>query len=292
MAQRLVSFTSYALAFESIDYPGAAQTYAFGLNTSGTVLIYSNFDGKNFLKRGNVFEPIIYPAGFSFASANAINDSTQLVGQYLGNGITHGFRKTGDLFTSVDYPGALSSYAQDVNNKPQVLGNFSDAQGAHGFVKDGSTFTSVDFPSAVGSSFAAGINDKGQIVGSFAMTAAAQHGFLKDGLGFQSFDYPGAISTIPKAINNDGQIAGNYTDPSGRRHGFVKDGSSCLGIDIPGASETDVNAINNNGQIAGTYFVGSFPSFAVHGFVGTIVPGAYTVYSVPCGSSAVLRPAT
>ena len=289
IAQPLVPGNSYGLAFETIDYPGSNQTYVFGFNLGRTVLVYNNSDGRNYLKNGSVFDPIIYPAGFGFASANGINDSTQVVGQYLSNGLTHGFLKTGATFTSIDYPGALSTSAQSVNNNGQILGNFTDSQGAHGFVKDGAAFSSFDYPSAVGNSFAAAINDKGQIVGSYSLGLVGPHGFLKDGSAFQSFDYPWAVSTNPRAINNNGQIAGNYIDASGRRHGFVKEGSTCLSIDIPGASETDVNAINN-GQIAGSYFVGTFPSAAVHGFVATIIPGAYAQYAVPCASSGSLRP--
>src|SRR5262249_22268165 len=82
--------------------------------------------------------------------------------------------------------------------------------------KDGATFTTIDVP---GASFteAHGINDAGQIVGSFT---DGDHGFLKDAATFTTIDAPGAILTGALGINDAGQIVGLFDDATGR-HGFV-----------------------------------------------------------------------
>ena len=93
----------------------------------------------------------------------------------------------------------------------QILGNYYDGA-SHGFLLDGGAFTSIDFPGAL-STEAHGINDLGQIVGSYSDSNHFTHAFLMDANGFTSFDFPsptGALYTSFAGINNAGQIVGNY----------------------------------------------------------------------------------
>ena len=79
-------------------------------------------------------------------------------------------------------------------------------------------FTTIDVPGAT-YSLAQGINDAGQIVGSF-FDDSGFHGFLLDVDGsYTTLDEPGANQTEPHGINNVGVIAGLYYGP--RRHGFL-----------------------------------------------------------------------
>jgi probable HAF family extracellular repeat protein len=58
------------------------------------------------------------------------------------------------------------------------VSEFQDRAGAfHGFLLDDGTFTQINFPGATATS-AAGINDRGQIVGIFQDAAGAAHSFL------------------------------------------------------------------------------------------------------------------
>ena len=59
---------------------------------------------------------------------------------------------------------------------------------------------------------ATGINDAGQIVGSYYDTSHNIHGFLKSGGSFTRIDVPGATYTYSSGINNAGHIVGNYDD--------------------------------------------------------------------------------
>ena len=68
------------------------------------------------------------------------------------------------------------------------------------------TFTTIDVPGAApGSTQAGGINNSGQIVGSFD-AGATTHGFLDTGGSFTTIDVPGAsgAGTVASGINDAG----------------------------------------------------------------------------------------
>jgi probable HAF family extracellular repeat protein len=65
------------------------------------------------------------------------------------------------------------------------------------------SFTTIDVPGAL-QSRATGINDSGQIVGSFQGTGGV-HGFLATGGSFTTFDVLGAGSTFANGINDSGR---------------------------------------------------------------------------------------
>ena len=57
-----------------------------------------------------------------------------------------------------------------------------------------------------------GINDTGQIVGTY-FNASGSHGFLKDGSTYTTLDVPGATDTQAFGINDTGQIVGTMAMP-------------------------------------------------------------------------------
>ena len=52
-----------------------------------------------------------------------------------------------------------------------------------------------------------GINDSGEIVGTFRM-GGVEHGFLLSGGTYTTITAPGATTTVASGINNGGQIVG------------------------------------------------------------------------------------
>src|SRR5262249_48685657 len=95
---------------------------------------------------------------------------------------------------------------------------------------NGSAFINFDVPGAVGSTFAKGINDAGQIVGSYPFDASG-HGFLRssDGSSFTTIDHPnasgtssgGGFGTVATGINGSGQVVGYYF-VGNSSHGFLR----------------------------------------------------------------------
>ena len=111
-------------------------------------------------------------------------------------------------------------------------------------------FTTIDVPGAIVTT-ARGVNDSGEIVGSFTDDTGS-HGFLYKGGTFATLGPPGASQSDAAGINNAGQIVGSFTDSAGH-HGFLNVGGAFTTIDFPGATFTIPLAIDNAGRILG-YF--------------------------------------
>src|SRR4029077_5937652 len=91
-----------------------------------------------------------------------------------------------------------------------------------------------------------GINDSGQIVGSFFDAGNTKtHGFLDTGGSFTTIDVPGATNTNAYGINNSGQIVGWFRDGLGD-HVFLDTGGSFTTINAPGATSTYAYGINDS----------------------------------------------
>jgi probable HAF family extracellular repeat protein len=111
------------------------------------------------------------------------------------------------------------------------------------------SFTTIDEPLAFlpGFTEALGINDAGQIVGTFIDTAVVQHGFLLSGGSFATVDDPSGPSAAT-GINTSGQIVG-----FAGLHGFLKTGAIFSAIDFPTGTSTGAHGVNDLGLIVGQY---------------------------------------
>ncbi|MBV8845636.1 MAG: hypothetical protein JO307_22755 [Bryobacterales bacterium] len=89
------------------------------------------------------------------------------------------------------------------------------------------SFTTIDVPGA-SETFAGGINNSGQIVGSFNVFGTLMtHGFLDINGSFTTIDFPGATgATNAYGINNTGQIVGVFSGTGGLAQGFLDTGGS------------------------------------------------------------------
>src|SRR5262249_42133866 len=129
----------------------------------------------------------------------------------------------------------------------------------------------VDVP-RVRFTYANGINNSGQIVGSYDDPFIAHsHGFLLDNGVFTYFDAPDAILTEAYGINNSGQIVGYFRPPSREFHGFLKDNEVYTTFGLPGLQNSFnfVGGINDSGVVVG-YFQRAAEGSDYSGFyVGT-----------------------
>jgi uncharacterized membrane protein len=120
--------------YSSFDYPGAADTWAWGLNNEGAIVGYYDDSGSN---------------------------------------ATHGFLLSGGTYTSIDVPGAVETIAIGINDLGDIVGVYcttdpciDDFDGAQGFLLSKGVFTTISVP---GSTYTEsdGINNQGMIVGLF-----------------------------------------------------------------------------------------------------------------------------
>ena len=221
--------------------------------------------------------------GARITLAYAINDHTQVVGQYvdagavpdargrLPAGSVHGFLWHRGEVTIIDVPGAPLTQPLGINNHGDIVGAYLEADAdpadpyvyyetgrLRGFVMRAGKFTPVDFPGGDGTKVS-GINDGGHMVGYYD-TPEARRGFLLDHGTFTEIDPPGSLTTLPSGIDNHGEVVGAYLDPNGiNGRGFIWNDGRYTTIVAPGTRTDSIAlAINDRGDILipadGTYY--------------------------------------
>jgi uncharacterized membrane protein len=278
-------------AFAAIDHPRAATipstpdgvtgTGTLGINDRGEILgVYENRNRvvRHFVRdRKGRYTILDDPPGTSgdglTYEAIDINNRGEMVGFYNDD---QGFTTTGFLrtkrgrFVDIAVPGAAVTGPFKINDRRQVVGIYLDADvmpkpdgtlppGAlHGFLWDDGDFTTIDVPGAAATTVL-GINDRGQMVGSYIDGEGRYHGFLRDRKGAVTTlpDAPGADpasgGTQPASINEHGQIVGLGYDARGGSRGFLLERGRFKLLDGRRATYTRALDINNRGQIVGDY---------------------------------------
>ena len=221
--------------------------------------------------------------GAQITLATALNDRTEVVGQYidagavpdaqgrLPAGTVHGFLWHRGEVTIIDVPGSPLTQPLAINDRGDIVGAYFEADvdphdpyayydtgRLRGFVLRDGEFTPVDFPGGEGTKVS-GINDGGQMVGYYD-TPDARRGFLLDEGSFTKIDPPGSLTTLPSGIDDRGRVVGAYLDPNGiNGRGFLWDDGEYRTIVAPGdRTDSIALAINNRGDILipadGTYY--------------------------------------
>jgi len=177
-------------SFSSFVVPGSTDTVAHAVNIRGQVVgEYRGQDGMRhgFRMSGGNYATIEMPQSGS-GSANGINDSGQIVGAAgSGPGATAFLFDTS--YSKIEFPNSNFTEVWGLNNVGDFVGQIDSAQSAYrGFRHSGTAYAIIDFPDAPAAWDARGVNDLGQIVGSFTG---------KDGKtrGYQAT--PGTLSVTP-----------------------------------------------------------------------------------------------
>jgi uncharacterized membrane protein len=258
---------------------GQAGTTTTGINDRREILgAYEDTDRviRHFVRdpKGRFTEIDDPPGGSDSDEYVDINNRGEIVGFYndAEGATTTGFlRSKRGRFTSIDVPGSQVTGPLKVNDRRQVVGIYLDADGKpnpdgtmppgvlHGFLWDDGDFQTIDVPGAV-ATLPTGINNRGQMVGSYIDAEGAYHGFLRNRRGAVTDirEAPGADprmgGTQPVAINDRGQIVGLAYDARGGSRGFQLERGVLTMIDATrDAVFTRPVDINKRGQIVGDY---------------------------------------
>jgi uncharacterized membrane protein len=185
--------------FTSIDF-SATFTRAQGINGSGDIVgSYDDADQTRhgFLLSEEEFTSFDFPDA-TLTTAWGINPAGGVTGRYVSSdGKSHGFLISEGEFTSIDFPGAVETAPGGVPTAPivrinprgDIVGSYCESEPCslpepmHGFLlsrdekRNGGEFTSIDLPGAIWTA-AAGINARGDIVGTYIDQGGKTHGFL------------------------------------------------------------------------------------------------------------------
>ena len=196
----------------SIKYPGAYATGLTGVNNRGKVV--GGWSNEATAKYGFVWDhgsffPIAFP-GSTWTVAAAINDAGDIVGTFTSAGAhvqEQGFIFSGGKYSIIDPPDSGGyAYAIDINDQGDVLGY----AGQSGFLLHRGKFSYFSVPNGI--TYPAGLNNKGQIVGSFVDSDGRWHGFLLENGEYTTIDDPDGSATMVVDINDDGVILGVWSN--------------------------------------------------------------------------------
>jgi uncharacterized membrane protein len=271
-------------AYTTIDYPGADNTQAFGINERGMiagVAVYSAMPSIGFVydARTGLFTPLPTMPGYQ-TGLIGINEPGTGVGSAgeLDTGVTSGFIFDKGASTLFAHPGSSMTVARAISNTGLVTGYADGADGSvFGFLHDPATGKFVDFmPSAF--TIAQGINGRGEIVGSATLAAnvaypgspGGAYGFLRARNGQVTLFRVNGLPTRARGISDKGTITG-FAGASGfvatlpARGGFqaltIPDGDLLV---VPAAVAVNPQGIDNSGNVVGIY---TDENSVVHGFL-------------------------
>lgn len=175
-------------------------------------------------------------------------------------------RSKSGQYTEFLFPGPCDgappcTYPQGVNDRGQIVGftlPISPVPAAQSFLRepDGSTKILPAAP-ANSSPMANSINNRGDIVGSYANITPGVHGFLLRNQNYTAIDFPGTERTVCTGINNNGLITGFYQEKNGGVHGFLWSRGNFIAtfqiLDANGMQDTFPAGINDQGQVSGNF---------------------------------------
>ena len=239
----------------TLDYPGASQTGAFGINDSGTIVgAYYPGTVRGFLLTGKTYNPLDCPDA-RWTYPRAINNGGTIVGYYAGGSKygPFGFVLNEGTYTPLEHPAADNgTYAYGLNDKGTIVGCYVKGGKWHGFSLRGGTYVSVDYPGA-SETHALAVNNDDIIVGEYEKDGR-WHGFSLSGGIYTSLDFPGAKNTLVYGINDSGTIVGSFSYVDAYPyHGFYLSGGNYTALDYPGAESTFIQNISNKGTMVGYY---------------------------------------
>ncbi len=279
-------YVRYGTNFTILTPSGAGNTYARGLNDAGVVVGDAVGAQGNFAwryDRTNLTKVEIPGAILSgFESINNRGDLLgyavySLVGNAVTNRLSYRFLLQGTNLSTVTFPNATASYFSSITDQGTILGFARQAStGTRNryFLYEEGKFTEIEFVGEPGwhGIGASGLDNNGQIVGSFQTADGIFHGYIatpeKDlpHFNFQTFDLPGTKDTLLADIDNDGRLVGRYHDLNDLGHGFFQDGTNVLSFNVTGNTATFATGFDSSGRMVGFYRDAANPDVQ-HGFL-------------------------
>jgi probable HAF family extracellular repeat protein len=206
--------------FTTIADPNGTVTYCYGISSSGTVVGYYETSGDvavGFTYSNGTFADFSLPNGVSGPLPLGISTNGVITGYYYQNNGPWGFVLKGSKLTTFQISGAAYVFPIGVNSHSEVTIEEIDTSGnLHCYTGSGSSVSELNYPGA-SQTACVGINNTGQIVGTYVDSSGANNGFAYDPAtsDFYTIDYPGMADTWISGITNGQTLVGYYEASSG-----------------------------------------------------------------------------
>jgi hypothetical protein len=202
--------------FTPIDFPGADQTHAIGINDDGDIT-------GGYCANGNECWPTLDSQG-----GNAQDSFIK--------GAVHGFVLLHDgTFVSIDVPGAAFTEVWALDRRGRITGRYAGVDGLFHVFQRGSDglFRSIGALGDVETasswySWVGGVNETGEVASNYCTAEPCTdpapwiHGFVLTDTGFTTIDVPGTISNTAFGLNALGDIVGGVLDASGVVRSYLR----------------------------------------------------------------------
>ena len=263
----------------------------YGPSSTNTKAYFLPFPGGKYV---DITVPFQATGAASFTEAYKINNLGAVVGFYTDtSGIVHGWfldhvGGNEKFVAPIDPPGSGFTRAFGINDFNNIVGAWqASASGGDepGFFlpnpHSNNFVTPIYFPPgplAVTATIPLGINDRGEIVGEYYVTALGQwfsfHGDHING-PFEDISPPvafGALYSQPFQENNFGETVGYFTPFANAAfpfHGWILKDGIYTQVDFPGAGPkgTAIDSVNDWGDFTGRYYDTNGQQ---HGFIALI----------------------
>lgn len=245
---------------------GGGGAAASGISDKGQIVGASSLTNGNshaFLWSRGTHMQDLGTLGGPTSTASAINAAGQVVGaadDAMDNSHPFLWTQAGGM-QDLGTLGGIYGRASGINNHGQVVG-FSVPAGGNGTYVHAFLWTKPsgmrdlgDLGTGTLGSFASGINDNGDVIGSSYRVDGSLHAFLwTEAGGMQDLGTLGGRNSGPNAIDNHGQIVGGSDTGGGVQHAFLwtrATGMQDLGA-LPGFTSSRAHGIGTSGQVLGT----------------------------------------
>jgi probable HAF family extracellular repeat protein len=165
--------------FTTISFPHASQTFPIAINNAGDIVgqVVHGIFSLGFELVGSRYK-VILPPRASTSGAFGITASGEVFGTASTRNATFDFAFSQGNYSQFSIPGAPGALVSGVNPAgTAVVGYYNpSSEVAAGFVYQNKTLTTLQFPGS-NVTYAYGISDAGEVVGTFTDASFNEHGF-------------------------------------------------------------------------------------------------------------------
>lgn len=255
---------------ETIDFPGAVNTYAKAINSRGDIAgEYQTEDWQvlhGFVLHDGVFSTIDRP-GASWMNVTAIDENGRVLGYTSSENAEHPFVFANGAFTPISELDGASYIPKGWNSMGDVVG----VSGQRGFLMRNGVITDIVDPGKYYTRLA-GISEDGAVIVGYSFDAGAETNarsfFLQNG-AFSAITYSAAADTEVSGISA-GRVVGTVMMPSFERKTFVYESGAFKIVSPPSFFTSGMYGygINAKGQVVGAVDHNA-GAFYISGFLAT-----------------------